>query len=208
MFAPVSEEVKGVWTRDIFRDVFANHDNELNNPADYINHSLYFEAKTFLHGLLVVEDKLSMAHGLENRVPFMDNDLVDFAMNCPVSMKLKNLHQALSINENMPVNKKNSYFTKTNDGKQILREMMSNYIPPEVTKAVKKGFSSPDASWFKGDSIDFVRDTIMSKKSPIYDYIEFETTQNLIEEHLSGKQNRRLLIWSLLNLDAWMVGEF
>lgn len=48
-------------------------------PEEYINHSLYFEAKTFLHGLLVVEDKLSMAHSLETRVPFLDNDLVDFA---------------------------------------------------------------------------------------------------------------------------------
>ncbi len=208
LFDPIAKEVEGVWTRDIFRDVFANHDNELSKPADYINHSLYFEAKTFLHGLLVVEDKLSMAHGLENRVPFMDNDLVDFAMNCPVSLKLNNLHQSLSINENMPGNKKNSYFEKTNDGKQILREMMLNYIPPEVTKAVKKGFSSPDASWFKGDSIDFVKDTLMSKKSPIYDYIEFNVAQSLILEHLSGKQNRRLLIWSLLNLDAWLVSEF
>ncbi len=60
-------------------------------PEDYINHSLYFEAKTFLHGLLVVEDKLSMAHGLETRVPFLDNDLVDFAMRCPVGLKLNNL---------------------------------------------------------------------------------------------------------------------
>ena len=48
-----------------------------------MNHSLYFEAKTFLHGLLLVEDKLSMAHGLETRVPFLDNDLVDFAQALP-----------------------------------------------------------------------------------------------------------------------------
>ena len=86
--------------------------------------------------------------------------------------------------------------------------MMSNYIPQKITKAPKKGFSSPDASWFKGESIDFVRDKLITKKSPIYDYIEFDVTRNLIEEHLSGKQNRRLLIWSLLNLDAWMVSEF
>jgi len=77
MFAPVWSEVQHVWTRDIFRDVFATHDNALECPEDYINHSLYFEAKTFLHGLFVVEDKLSMAHSLETRVPFMDNDLVD-----------------------------------------------------------------------------------------------------------------------------------
>jgi asparagine synthase (glutamine-hydrolysing) len=83
MFAPVAKDVAGVWTRDIFRDVFATHDNVLDRPEDYINHSLYFEAKTFLHGLFVVEDKLSMAHSLENRVPFMDNDLVDFRHAVP-----------------------------------------------------------------------------------------------------------------------------
>ena len=51
-----------------------------NQVPRYINHSLYFEAKTFLHGLLVVEDKLSMAQSLESRVPFLDNDLVDLLM--------------------------------------------------------------------------------------------------------------------------------
>ncbi|MBM3821247.1 MAG: asparagine synthase (glutamine-hydrolyzing), partial [Acidimicrobiia bacterium] len=95
VFAPIWGEVKHVWTRDIFRDVFLTHDNELDRPEDYINHSLYFEAKTFLHGLLVVEDKLSMAHGLETRVPFMDNDLVDFAMRCPIALKVNNLAEAV-----------------------------------------------------------------------------------------------------------------
>ena len=79
--------------RDIFRDVFLTHENELKTIEDYINHSLYLESKTFLHGLFIVEDKLSMAHGLETRVPFMDNDLVDFAMQCPVEFKLKKLRK-------------------------------------------------------------------------------------------------------------------
>ncbi|HUP77746.1 MAG TPA: asparagine synthase (glutamine-hydrolyzing), partial [Pirellula sp.] len=65
LFEPIWDEVKDVCTRDIFRDVFLTHDNELDRPEDYINHSLYFEAKTFLHGLFVIEDKISMAHGLE-----------------------------------------------------------------------------------------------------------------------------------------------
>ncbi|MCA9219533.1 MAG: asparagine synthase (glutamine-hydrolyzing), partial [Planctomycetales bacterium] len=54
IFAPIWQDVRHVWTRDIFRDVFRHHDSELTRPEDYINHSLYFEAKTFLHGLLVV----------------------------------------------------------------------------------------------------------------------------------------------------------
>ncbi len=99
MFAPIQDQVKASRTRDIFRDVFATHDNDLCRPEDYINHSLYFEAKTFLHGLFVVEDKLSMAHGMESRVPFMDNDLVDFAMQCPVHLELNKLAEAVRINE-------------------------------------------------------------------------------------------------------------
>ena len=110
VFAPIWGDVKHVWTRDIFRDVFSEHADRLTRPEDYINHSLYFEAKTFLHGLLVVEDKLSMAHGLETRVPFLDNDLVDFAMRVPVSMKLGNLGDVVKLNENEPGLKTRKYF--------------------------------------------------------------------------------------------------
>jgi asparagine synthase (glutamine-hydrolysing) len=204
MFAPVANDVKHVWTRDIFRDVFATHDNNLCRPEDYINHSLYFEAKTFLHGLFVVEDKLSMAHSLESRVPFMDNDLVDFAMQCPVNMKLNNLAEVLRVNENDPRDKQSVFFHKTNDGKQLLRDMMSRYIPTEITKAEKQGFSSPDASWFKGESIDFVRRKLLNGNARIYDVLDRQAVEPLIEQHMQGEQNRRLLIWSLLNVNAWM----
>ncbi|AOG12611.1 MULTISPECIES: asparagine synthase (glutamine-hydrolyzing) [unclassified Agrobacterium] len=204
VFAPIWGDVKHVWTRDIFRNVFLTHDNELDRPEDYINHSLYFEAKTFLHGLFVVDDKLSMAHGLEARVPFMDNDLVDFAMRCPVSLKLNNLQNVLRINENEPGSKAGLYFQKTNDGKQILRDVMSKLIPQDVTKAEKQGFSSPDASWFKGESIDFVRATLLDPKARIYDLFDRDAVLSLVNEHMRGEQNRRLLIWSLLNVEAWM----
>ena len=161
IFAPVYSEVEHVWTRDIFRDVFVTHDNQLGRPEDYINHSLYFEAKTFLHGLFVVEDKLSMAHGLENRVPFMDNNLVDFAMQCPVSLKLNNLAEVLKINENESRSKKNIYFQKTNDGKQILRDLMERHISSGITQAAKQGFSSPDASWFKAEILNSLSESCL-----------------------------------------------
>ena len=204
LFAPVQREVKAVNTRDIFRDVFTSHDNVLDRPEDYINHSLYFEAKTFLHGLFVVEDKLSMAHGLESRVPFMDNDLVDFAMQCPVGLKLNNLADVLKINENDHRDKRTVYFQKTNDGKQILRDMMNRYIPADITIAEKQGFSSPDASWFKGESIDFVKRTLLDSNARIYDVLDRQAVAPLVEQHLRGEENRRLLIWSLLNVEAWM----
>ena len=203
VFEPIWGDVKQESTRDIFRNVFLNHENQLERPEDYINHSLYFEAKTFLHGLLVVEDKLSMAHGLETRLPFLDNDLVDFAMSCPVHLKLNNLQEIVRINENDP-GKQNQHFQKTRDGKQILRDVMSKHIPREITDAVKKGFSAPDASWFKGESIDFVRRKLLQGDSRIYEYMDRKTVHTLINEHLSGKQNRRLLIWSLLNAEQYL----
>jgi asparagine synthase (glutamine-hydrolysing) len=204
MFAPIWTDVDKVWTRDIFKNVFTTHDNELHQPEDYINHSLYFEAKTFLHGLFVVEDKLSMAHSLENRVPFMDNDLVDFAMQCPVGLKLNNLKEVLKINENDPGNKSSQYFQKTNDGKQILRDVMKRYIPDEIAQAEKKGFSSPDASWFRVENANFIKELLLSKNAQIYNVMDRNTIKSLIEHHLSGEKNRRLLIWSLLSVENFM----
>jgi|TARA_B110000495_G_scaffold200771_1_gene216689 asparagine synthase (glutamine-hydrolysing) len=201
IFAPIWNDVKDVWTRDIFRDVFLTHDNALDRPEDYINHSLYFEAKTFLHGLFVVEDKLSMAHSLETRVPFMDNDLVEFAMRCPIHLKLNNLDKVIRLNENEQVKKTQKFFQKTRDGKQLLRDMMRNYIPHEIINAEKQGFSSPDASWFKGESIDFVKERIFNKSARIYDLLDRDSIQGMVQQHLDGKQNRRLLIWSLLNVE-------
>lgn len=203
VFEPIWDDVKDVWTRDIFRDVFISHKNSLCEPEDYINHSLYFESKTFLHGLLVVEDKLSMAHSLETRVPFLDNDLVDFAMICPVGLKLNSMKNFSGMNENTEMKYK-KYFQKTNDGKKILRDVMASYIPSEIAKGVKQGFSSPDASWFKGESIDFVKKRLFKGNAMIYDYLNREKVKSLVMEHLEGDVNRRLLIWGLLNVESWL----
>lgn len=204
VFAPIWEDVKHVWTHDIFRDVFTSYEGPLEQPEDFINHSLYFEAKTFLHGLLVVEDKLSMAHSLETRLPFLDNDLVDFAMRCPVNLKLNNLKEVTRINENEPGNKRGKYFQKTRDGKKLLREVMKQYVPEDIANGLKQGFSAPDASWFKGESIDYVRDKLLNGNPLIYNFMERSTVSELIQEHLNGQENRRLFIWSLLNFEHWL----
>ena len=197
VFAPIMGETQNVWTRDIFASVFKTPIKS-QTPEEYINHSLYFEAKTFLHGLLVVDDKLSMAHSLETRVPFLDNDLVDFAQKIPAKYKLGDLHKVIRMNEN-EIGK----MQKTNDGKVILRKAMSKYIPEDIHKAVKQGFSSPDQSWFKGESIEFVKAKLLNNNANIYKYMDKDATQRLINEHLTGKENRRLFIWSLLNFEEW-----
>jgi asparagine synthase (glutamine-hydrolysing) len=201
MFSPIADKVSGVWTRDIFKDVFSKKNILLKQPEDYINYSLYFEAKTFLHGLLVVEDKLSMANSLEVRVPFLDNDLVDFAMKIPVRMKLGDLNKVIKLNENETGPKKEKYFRKTRDGKLILRKAMKKYIPAKITGAIKQGFSAPDASWFRGQSIDYVKKTIFNKNSLIYDFFDQNTVKKIVMEHIEGKNNHRLFIWSLLNFE-------
>lgn len=204
VFKPIWNDVKHVWTRDIFRDVFAAHSDRLNRPEDYVNHSLYFEIKTFLHGLLIVEDKMSMAHSLETRVPFLDNDLVDFAMRMPVRMKLANLSEVVRLNENEPASKTDRYFQRTHDGKLALRKVMARHIPAEIANAEKQGFSAPDASWFKGESIEYVRSEILNPQAPIYTFMDYKATTALVEDHLSGRENRRLLIWSLLSFNWWL----
>ncbi len=200
-FAPIWNEVSHVSTKDIFKNVFKNHENNLRTPVDYINHSLYFEAKTFLPGMLMIEDKLTMAHGLESRVPMLDNELVDFAMKVPVKYKLKNLEETLRINENNPGLKKEDYYIKTNDGKTILRKTMDKYIPKEIDRANKQGFSAPDATWFRDETLDFVKKIIYNDNSRIWEYMDRRVVQGLVDEHISGKNNRRLLVWSLLNFE-------
>ncbi len=203
LFGSLWNDVRHVSTRDIMRDVFVQHADQLATPQDYINHSLYFEARTFLHGLLVMEDKLSMAHGLETRVPFLDNDIVDFAQRLPVQCKLGNLGEIIRLNENEPGPKTEKFFGKTRDGKLLLRKVMGRYVTEEVSNRVKQGFTAPDASWFRGESIDYIKDVLLDPNARIREFFDRRTVSSLIGEHLDGQRNRRLLIWSLLSLEHW-----
>jgi asparagine synthase (glutamine-hydrolysing) len=189
--------------KEIFRTVLSQIPGEISTPEDYVNRSLCFEAKTFLHGLLVIEDKLSMAHGLETRVPFLDNDLVDYAMTIPVGLKLGDTVSGQRINENELMSKSSKFFNDAG-GKLILRNVMRRFVPTDVTERQKQGFSAPDASWFKGESIEFVRRKIFSPDSRIYSYLDFASTMPLVMEHIEGRVNRRLLIWSLLYLETFL----
>jgi asparagine synthase (glutamine-hydrolysing) len=196
-------EVKDYRTIDVFRTQLPDHAHPPESPEEYVNHSLYLEAKTFLHGLLLVEDKLSMAHSLETRVPFLDNDLVEFAQRLPVRLKLRDLEHVVRLNENEPAPKTNRYYEKTRDGKLLLRHVMERYVPAAVTEQVKQGFSGPDATWFRGESIDYVRRIIDNPDARIYEFFQPRTVQQLVEEHLTGAENRRLLLWSLINFEHW-----
>jgi len=205
--APIQSEISGLDRKELFRSVFLNSPEKLDSSEDYVNHSLYFEAKTFMHGILVVEDKLSMAHGLETRVPFLDNALVDLAMRIPVHKKLRAHSDIVNLDENAPGSKQANYFARSNDGKIIMRQLMRKYVPSDISEGLKQGFSGPDSSWFRGESIEYVKRTLNSKNARLWDLLDRKETLELVQGHLSGSSNRRLLIWSLLYLEEFL-GQF
>lgn len=196
--------LKGKTTADpkqIFRDIFKPHQNPLLTPEDYINHALYFETKTFLPGMLFVEEKLSMAHGLESRMPMLDNDLADFAQRLPVKYKLNDLAQSIEQVRKDPRIKSEDYYMVTNLGKYLLRKTMEKYIPETIDRADKQGFSAPDASWFRNECRPLVDNVVYNNNARLWEYLSPKVIRSLVDQHMDGSANRRLLIWSLLNFE-------
>ncbi|HDM78750.1 MAG TPA: asparagine synthase (glutamine-hydrolyzing) [Deltaproteobacteria bacterium] len=198
-----------IWNRIRQRDTFRtfsrvftfNEGLKYDSPEEHIANSLYFEIKTFLPGLLIVGDKLSMAHGLEERVPFLDNDLVEFAQRIPVHYKLANLERIKRLDENET--KKLRRYRAFDDGKNVLRKAMSRLLPREVTERRKQGFSSPDESWYRGEAVEFVRKVLMNKRAAYREVLNPHFVHKIISEHCSGKKNHRLLLWSFLCFECW-----
>lgn len=188
-------------TLSVFREVLGDG-VEVTNVNDQVNYSLYFECKTFLHGLLLVEDKLSMANSLETRVPFLENDLVDFACRIPVRLKVANLDQLQRLDENFP-RKKTLWQGQGNSGKNILRKAMEEILPEEFTTKRKQGFCAPDESWFRGTSEKYVRHTL-GDDALINEFINPAYVRNVLDIHMSGQANKRLLIWSLICFNNWL----
>jgi asparagine synthase (glutamine-hydrolysing) len=122
---------------DVFREILSPVES-----LDPLTKALYFEAKTFLHGLLVVEDKVSMAHSLEARVPFLDNELVDLAVRIPSRLKHADA-----------------------GGKRLLRQAMKGLLSDEIIEKRKQGFSPPDQSWYRGPTMDYIREILLDPRS-------------------------------------------
>ena len=189
---------------EVFRQVFHSSGPRLRTIEDRVNASLVFELKTFLHGLLIVEDKLSMAHSLETRVPFLDNDLVEFALKLPPRFKLRDLMKSPDVDEDQVGNKMRYRQQPTADGKIILREAMRRLIPQQIVDRTKQGFSAPDASWFRGESITYVNRLLRDPRARIFEYVQYDYVENVLDQHTSGQVNHRLFIWSLLSFEMWL----
>lgn len=145
-----------------------------------LDKALYFDTKTFLHGLLVVEDKLSMAHGLEARVPLLDHELVSVACSVPARYKLRG-----------------------DTGKAIFRRALADLLPPPILSKPKQGFTPPDQSWYRGPTMGYVREMLLSSRSLDRGYIEPTYVRQVVEDHVTGRVNHRLLLWSLLCFEWW-----
>lgn len=189
--------------RKLFENVFLFNDKlKYDTPEQHINNSLYFEIKTFLPGLLLVGDKLSMANGLEERFPFLDNDLVEFAQKIPVKYKLGNLTNMKKIDENEFMKMRQKYM-EFDDGKNVLRKAMMEYMPKKILERKKQGFSAPDESWYRGENAEYVRELLLNKKTVSTEFINRDYIERIVNEHINEHINHRLLIWSFMCFEWW-----
>jgi asparagine synthase (glutamine-hydrolysing) len=143
----------------------------------YFDKMTHFDFKTLLPALLQVEDRMSMAHGLESRVPFLDHPLVEFAATIPADIKFKN-----------------------GDLKRILINAMRGSLPESVVnRKDKMGFPVPLNEWMAGDLKEFVLDIFGSKSAKTRAYVNSEEiTKGIAKESKFGRK-----IWGLLSLELW-----
>jgi asparagine synthase (glutamine-hydrolysing) len=156
--------------------------SDLGNLArtDPLHLAMTFEARTYLQGLFIVEDRVSMAHSLESRVPFLDDDLVDFASAMPSNYKLRD-----------------------GTGKRILRDAMRGLIPDEILVARKQGFAPPEDTWFRKDLAPYFRDLIDGSRARSRGLFNAASVQTILDDHVSGARNHKKVIWSLACLEQW-----
>jgi asparagine synthase (glutamine-hydrolysing) len=191
---PLAEQYLGwvsIFQDDFTRDLLANrgdvdplsHFQTYFDHADidHVNQLLAVHAKTCLPGdLLVKTDRMTMAHSLEARSPFLDQELVEFAARLPSAFKLKGLTT-----------------------KYILKKALAGIIPEEIIHRKKHGFSVPVGHWFRTILKEYIRELLLSPRAVRRDYFRQEAVQRLIEQHQSGKRDHGHRLWALLTFEMW-----
>lgn len=147
---------------------------------------LYTDTRVWLvDDLLLVADKLSMAHGLELRTPFLDHRLVELLESMPDDQKIRvGLHG----------------FTT----KRVHRAAMQRRLPRAILQRKKRGFTNPLDRWLRNELRGLLEERLLDGSSPIYGYLRSEGVRGLIEDHLRERHDRRRPLFLLLTLDAWM----
>jgi asparagine synthase (glutamine-hydrolysing) len=142
---------------------------------------LYLDTKVWLpDDILLKADKMTMAHALELRVPFLDHKLVEFAASLPSQFKLHG-----------------------RSGKFLLREAMRGTLPEPILTRAKKGFPVPTEQWLRGPLRGHVRETLLSADSACRQYLDAEAVEKLLQENERGRVNRHQEIWTLLVFESW-----
>jgi asparagine synthase (glutamine-hydrolysing) len=162
-------------------EVFGGYFRSARN-ASPMNRMLYVDAKVWLpDDLLNKADRMTMANGLELRVPFLDHKLVEFAAALPDASKLEG-----------------------GNGKGILRSAMRGVLPEAILKRPKKGFPVPLSSWLRGPMRRFARDNLLQANSACAGgYVDRQAVSRTVEEHETGRADRSQEIWTLLVLEFW-----
>jgi asparagine synthase (glutamine-hydrolysing) len=152
------------------------------NEKDLLNQMLYLEMKTFLvdHNLNYT-DKMSMATGVEVRVPFLDKELLEFSTKIPTKLKLNGMTT-----------------------KYILKKVMEKYLPHDVIYRPKSGFGAPVRDWITRDMDDTIKKYLSKEMIQSRNIFNFEEIQNLIENNKTGKIDASYTIWCLLSIESWM----
>lgn len=131
--------------------------------------------------ILVKVDRMSMAHALEVRSPFLDHHLVEFLATVPVELKLRGLTT-----------------------KFLLKRLALKYIPEEAVQRPKQGFEVPLAAWFKTDLKTMLADVLTKPELEHRGLLNPGAVAGLIEEHQTGRRDRAQLLWALLVLELWI----
>lgn len=152
------------------------------NEKSDLNRILFWEINTFLtdHNLNYT-DKLSMAVGVEVRVPFLDTELVEFSTNIPPHYKLKG-----------------------NETKYLLKKVAEKYLPKEVIYRPKSGFGAPVREWIINDMDDLINKYLNKETINKRGVFSFDKVSKLIEDNKKGKIDASYSIWSLLSIESWM----
>jgi asparagine synthase (glutamine-hydrolysing) len=151
--------------------------------SDKVNQLMAVDISTWIPDeSLVRTDKLTMAHALEERVPLLDVDLVEYASRIPSKYKLRNQKQ----------------------GKRVFIDAMRPYIPPHLFNEEKRAWMSPAAKWIRGPLLPWVREIL----SPSYcegtkDLFDFDEIDKIIARHISKEEYALNTIWSLVTFQLW-----
>jgi asparagine synthase (glutamine-hydrolysing) len=149
--------------------------------STHLDRTLSVDFLTYLtDDLLVKADRMSMAHSLETRAPFLDNEVLALAQHMPESLRIRGRAQ-----------------------KWILREAFADLLPPENVKRVKRGFGMPVASWLRGHLQGFARDTLLSEAARSRGYFQPARVQQLLDDHVAGRADHGQRLWALLVLELW-----